>query len=247
MSEAIGMIRGAMQADAEALRVIGQNIANAEVTAYRRQIPLSAGGFDQLVSSIDPHGDGFAANVAAAIQHSIAIDSRPGTLKTTGEPLDVALEGEGFFALQSAAGTVLTRRGDFHVGADGVLSAVSGEPVLGESGPIQIGIGAATIGADGTVRVNGDVIDRLRIGQVADESELQYLGNGMYASASGTVQDPESYPVVRQGFLETSNVTPVNEMVQMMETLRHFEASQRLVHGYDQMLEKAISELGKVG
>src|SRR5688572_29330882 len=118
MSEAIGTIRSAMHADADALRIIAQNIANAEVTAYRRQIPLSAGGFDQLVSSIDA-GDGqFATNAAAVIQRSMAVDSQPGTLKSTGQPLDVALEGEGFFVLQSAAGPLLTRRGDFHVSAD---------------------------------------------------------------------------------------------------------------------------------
>ena len=137
MSEAIGMIRGAMQADAEALRIIGQNIANAEVTAYRRQISLSAGGFDRLVSSINAQGGELATNAAAAIERSIAIDSQPGTLKSTGGPLDVALEGEGFFVLQSAAGPVLTRRGDFHVSAEGMLSAASGETVLGNNGPIQ--------------------------------------------------------------------------------------------------------------
>lgn len=246
MSEAIGMIRGSMHADAEALRTIGQNIANAEVTAYRRQIPLSTGGFEQLVDSINRGGGESAMNSATALQRSVAIDSQPGTLKATGEPLDLAIEGEGFFVLQSAAGTVLTRRGDFHVSADGVLSAASGEPVLGKNGPIQIGIGVPTIDIDGTIRVNDDVIDELRIAQVEGAGDLQYLGNGQYLSASAAIQDAESYPVVRKGFLETSNVTPVNEMVQMMETLRHFEASQRLIHGHDQMLEKAISELGKV-
>jgi flagellar basal-body rod protein FlgF len=246
MSEAIGTIRSAMHADADALRIIAQNIANAEVTAYRRQIPLSAGGFDQLVSSIDASGGQIASNAAAVIQRSMAIDSQPGTLKSTGQPLDVALEGEGFFILQSAAGPLLTRRGDFHVSADGVLSAVSGEPVLGNGGPIQVGFGTPVVGVDGAIRVNGELIDQLRIAQVTDEAELQYLGGGLYSSTA-TLQDAETYPAVRQGFLETSNVTPVNEMVQMMETLRHFEAAQRLVHGYDQMLEKAISELGKVG
>lgn len=246
MSETIETIRSAMHADADALRIIAQNIANAEVTAYRRQIPLSAGGFDQLVSSLDASGGELATNAAAVIQRSIAVDSQPGTLKSTAEPLDLALEGAGFFMLQSAAGPLLTRRGDFHVSADGMLSAVSGEPVLGNGGPIQIGFGTAVVGADGVIRVNGEVVDQLRIAQVSDEAELQYIGAGLYSSNSAALQEAETYPAIRQGFLETSNVTPVNEMVQMMETLRHFEAAQRLVHGYDQMLEKAISELGKV-
>lgn len=243
MSEAIGMIQGSMRADAEALRIIGQNIANAEVTAYRRQIPLSAGGFDELVAA----SQGSDEPSSAARLARVAIDSQPGTLRSTGEALDVALEGKGFFVLQSASGPVLTRRGDFQVGVDGVLTAASGQPVLGENGSIQVGVGAAGIGPDGAVTVNGEIVDRLRIAQVPDETQLHYLGNGLYLGAGNEVQDAESYPVVRQGFLETANVTPVNEMVLMMETLRHFEAAQRLVRGYDQLLEKAISELGKVG
>jgi flagellar basal-body rod protein FlgG len=103
------------------------------------------------------------------------------------------------------------------------------------------------IDSAGNVHVGADVVGRLRIVQVADESQLQYIGNGMYESAVTSAYDTDGQTLVRQGFLETSNVTPVGEMVQMMETLRHFEAAQRFVRGYDELLEKAISELGKVG
>lgn len=241
MSQTIAMIEAAMRADADALRAIGQNIASAEVTAYRRQIPLGAPQFAQL---LDASSNADAA--AAEPRSNVAIDMRPGTLRSTGEPLDLALEGTGFFALQSSSGTLLTRRGDFHVSVDGVLTAASGEAVLGESGPIHIGSASPAVASDGTVRVGSDVVDRLNIVQVSDAASLQGLGNGLYLSKDDAVAAGEGFAAVRQGFLETSNVAPVGEMVQMMETLRHFEASQRFVRGYDEMLEKAISELGKV-
>jgi flagellar basal-body rod protein FlgG len=230
MSEMMAVLEAAMRADADALRAIGQNVANADVTAYRRQVPVQSSNF---------------ATQLDAIASEQAIDRRAGTLKTTGEPLDLALEGNGYFVLQSAGGPVYTRRGDFHVSAEGVLTAASGEPVLGTSGPIHIGSATATVEADGTVRVDQDAIDQLQLMYFGDEAKLQYLGNGLYADAGDARATDIGYASIRQGFLESSNVAPVGEMVQLMETMRHFEATQRLVRGYDQMMEKAISELGR--
>lgn len=244
MSDTIAMLEAAMRADADALRVIGQNVANAEVTAYRRQVPVQTASFAELVGSAGQ--DDVGSNVAA-LSNTPAIDRRAGTLKTTGEPLNLALEGDGYFVLQGAGGggVLYTRRGDFHVSADGVLTAPSGEAVLGASGPIVIGTGTPSVEADGTVRIGDDVIDQLQVMHFADEAKLQYLGNGLYADAGGAAPSDSGYAIVRQGFLESSNVAPVAEMVQLMETMRHFEAAQRFVRGYDQMMEKAISELGR--
>jgi flagellar basal-body rod protein FlgF len=236
MSDTIALIEAAMRADADAVRVIGQNIANAEVTAYRRQVPVQVAEFDSIVDA--------AAQVGRP-SAEVAVDTRAGTLKTTGEALDLAIEGGGFFVLESAGGPVYTRRGDFHVAADGVLSAASGNAVLGAGGPIQLGDALPTIESDGSVRVGADVLDRLQVVQFADEAKLEYLGDGQYANPHALAVSEAGYAGVRQGFLETSNVQPVAEMVRLMETMRHFETAQRLVRGYDQMMEKAISELGR--
>ncbi len=233
MSDTIAVLEAAMRADADAVRMIGQNVANAEVTAYRRQVPVQSSSFADLVSE-------------GQVTTEAVIDRRAGTLKTTGEPLNLALEGSGFFVLQADAGrAVYTRRGDFRVSADGLLTAASGEPVLGTSGPIQIGSAIPSIEADGTVRIGADAIDQLQVMHFGNEAKLQYLGDGLYADAGDAAATDAGYANVRQGFLETSNVAPVTEMVQLMETMRHFEAAQRLVRGYDELMEKAISELGK--
>jgi flagellar basal-body rod protein FlgF len=244
MSDAMAMIESAMRADAEALRVIGQNIANADVPAYRRQIAMSPAGFDDLVTRTarDDASDAERSEPVAPV-----LDMRPGTLRSTGEALHLALEGSGFFVLQSSAGLLLTRRGDFGVSAEGMLTAASGEALLGSMGPIHVGAAIPTIDTAGNVHIGSGVIDKLRVAQVEEDAQLQYAGNGMYLGGSAALLESDGRALVRQGFLETSNVTPVGEMVQMMETLRRFEAAQRFVRGYDELLEKAISELGKIG
>lgn len=233
MSDTLAALEAAMRADADAVRIIGQNVANAEVTAYRRQVPVQSATFADLVTE-------------GAVATEPVVDRRAGTLKSTGQPLNLALEGNGYFVLQGADGRALyTRRGDFHVSGDGLLTAASGEPVVGSGGPIQLGSAIPGIETDGTVRIGADAIDQLQVMHFANESKLQYLGNGLYADPGQAIPTDEGYAVVRQGYLESSNVAPVTEMVQLMETMRHFEAAQRLVRGYDELMQKAISELGK--
>lgn len=241
MSDVSNIVRASMQADAEAVRLIGQNVANAGVTAYQRQIPVSSSTFSDALGAA-----GLEAVGAQETTTQVAFDAQTGTLRSTGEPLHVALEGTGFFLLQDAGGVQLTRRGDFHVSAEGLLTSATGKTVLGEHGAIDVGAAIPVIDADGTVRIGTGVLDRLRVVQVGDRGRLTYVGDAAFVAPSDALADADA-ATVRQGFLETSNVTPVGEMVQLMETVRHFEASQRLVRGYDEMLQKAISELGKVG
>ena len=117
--------------------------------------------------------------------------------------------------------------------------------MLGTGGPIYVGTAIPAIDSDGTVRVGPDVVDQLQLMYFGDEAKLRYLGESLYADAGDAAATDNGYAAIRQGFLEGSNVTPVTEMVQLMETMRHFETAQRLVRGYDQMMEKAISELGR--
>jgi flagellar basal-body rod protein FlgG len=224
-----------MQADAEALQVIGQNIANTESIAYRRQIAVDHVSFDSAVDAL-----------AQADLARVAVDLRPGTLRSTGEPLHVALEGAGFFALQEGEGVTLTRRGDFHVSQDGILTSADGKAVLGLSGPIEVGASVPTIESDGSVKIGADVIGQLRLINVAEPRSLQYLGDGKFTAQPDELIETNG-ALTRQGYLESSNVAPVVEMVRLMETVRHFEASQKMMRGYDDMMQKAISELGKTG
>ncbi len=243
MSDTMAMIEATMRADAEAVRVIGHNIANAQVTGYRRQIPVSS-VTDSFAAMADEADVRLQATQLVAPTTEVQTDLRAGSLRATGRALDVALDGTGFFVVQSPEGPLLTRKGDLQISAEGVLTS-NGAAILGEQGVIEIGSGAPVIAADGSVRVNDQVLDRLRVVQVTDEKALQYLGNGMFSVASTAVVS-EAQASLRQGFLEESNISPVGEMVQLMETMRRFESAQRFARGYDQLMEQAIRELGKV-
>jgi len=242
----MSLIEATMRADAEAVRVIGHNIANSQVAGYRRQIPVAALSSTFAAAADEAAVHMQATGLSAPTTH-VETDLRAGALQSTGRALDVALEGSGFFVLQGATGALLTRRGDLQVSAEGTLTAATGEPILGEQGPIEIGIGVPVIAADGTIRVNDESIDRLRVVQVLNPEGLQYLGNGLFSASDSTAVVNQEQALLRQGFLESSNISPVGEMVQMMEAMRRFESAQRFARGYDQMMEKAISELGKVG
>jgi flagellar basal-body rod protein FlgG len=237
MTDAIASLSDAMRNDAETLRVIGQNVANAETVAYRREIAVTRANFDQAT-------DDARAAMSRTNTLETAIDLRPGTLKSTSEALHLALEGPGFFVIDAPQGEALTRRGDFRLDSEGRLVTQTGLPVLGEGGAIHLDGGTPKIEPDGNVRVNGEIVGRLRVAQVDVQAQLTPLDGDLYAA----VQLPEGNDAarVRQGFLETSNVESVQEMVRLMETMRHFEAVQRFVRGYDDMTTKAISELGKV-
>jgi len=246
VTDTIDIIGASMHADAETLRMIAQNVANAQSVAYMRQIPLTHAAFDPAPAGSIHNGGSLTAHGTVPASTLVALDMRPGTLRSTDSPLDLAIEGKGFFVVQTGGGEVLTRRGSFKLDSDGRLVTQAGDPVLGASGPIQIGTGQPSIATDGTVRVGADVLGKLRIEQVDSATALQPAGDGCYTMANQQSSNPMDAPIVRQGYLESSNVQTVNEMVQMMETMRRFEASQHFARGYDDMVEKALGTLGKI-
>jgi flagellar basal-body rod protein FlgF len=239
MTGTLEMIAAAMHADADAVRTVGINIANSDSVAYRRQIPVARLDFAELSSANQ-------TQLSQSVHTDVSVDQHPGELKSTGEPMNLAIEGNGFFVLSTSAGEVLTRRGDFKLNADGILVDALGHQVLGESGPISVGKGGFRVDVDGTIRSGSDVVDKLRIAQVSNPSDLVINDDGSIRVADGAQLVESGGARVRQGFLESSNVQPVTEMLQLMETMRAFETAQRFAHGYDDMLDKAITQLGKV-
>jgi flagellar basal body rod protein FlgG len=102
------------------------------------------------------------------------------------------------------------------------------------------------IDTQGNIRDNGSIVGQLKLVTVADPQSLQEVGNGLYIAPDSTSAEIADTARVRQGFTEAANVITMNEMIRMIETVRHFEASQKLLQGYDAMLDRAISDLGSV-
>lgn len=172
------------------------------------------------------------------------IDFRPGVIATTGRDLDVAIEGRGFFVVESADGERYTRSGAFTRRADGVLSTLAGEPVLGESGEITLSAGAATIDADGTVKSGATVLGKLRVVEFQAESDLARVSGARFRAIPGA--EPEDAELVRlvPQSIEQSNANVVEIMVRMTEVSRGFESMQRGVATLTNELDgRAITEL----
>jgi len=236
MTDAIALLGASLRADAEALRVTSQNVANVQTPGYRRE-----------VSVLD-----FAAAAHKAASTDllmptprVANDFRTGSLQQADGPWNVALAGDGYFVLNTPAGEEVTRRGDFMLDATGKLVSHDGFAVQGDAGDITPPAGAPTIDSDGTILVNGQVIDRLRRVTV-DPTELVAHGDSVFAPKSGSSLTEGGASTVKQGFLETSNVTPTDEILRLMETMRHFEMTQSFVRGASDLLNNAITTLGRV-
>ncbi len=171
----------------------------------------------------------------------------PGPMNYTGNALDLALNNEGFFSVQTPWGQRFTRNGSFQLNPEGVIVTQDNYPVLGENGPIKA-IGQEILVDDrGRVQVDGNIIDRLLTVRFRNQDNLQKLGNSFYAPlSSDDVPIPSEEVTVQQGSLEGSNVNTVQEMTRMITANRTYESIHKSLTSIDKMNEKAIS-LARVG
>jgi flagellar basal-body rod protein FlgG len=196
---------------------------------------------------------------------------KTGAFKETRNQFDLALQGDnGFFVVDTPYGERLTRNGSFLLGPEGFIVTKEGYPLLGENGPLQVKLNNLIIDQSGKVYQNnkfaGDperlvsmeenewddtqMIDTLRIVSVDQPRYLKKQGSSFYTTTENSGDSTELYaqerPGVRQGFIETSNVNAVAEMVKMIEVNRAYEANQKVIQSQDQAAEKLISQVFKL-
>ena len=171
-----------------------------------------------------------------------------GGLKATGSVLDLALDGKGFFSIQTPEGVRYTRNGSFTRNEDGELTTHNGHPVLGDGGNIQIeGGGRITVDEAGNVSVGGIQVGQLRIVAFENPNQLERLSDGLFAPPELGAQesDPENVKV-HQGFLEQSNVEAIRTMTEIIDVLRSYEAYQKVIQQMDEAQAQAINDVGQV-
>lgn len=216
------------------LEVLSQNLANANTAGFKKDnisfkeylMPLEAAGGEpdgRAMTSLSEYKTDFANGVV---------------IKTV-NPLDVALEGTGFIALE---GDRFTRRGDFKRSADGYLTSFNGTKVLGSKGPIKLPDGKLDINEKGQISVNDELVDTIRIVDFKKPEALVKAGDSLYTTDEKSVPSNAS---VKQGYVEASNVEPVKEMVHMIETLREFETYQKAIQIFDEATSKVSNEMGR--
>lgn len=218
------------------MQVVAQNIANSSTTGFRREGVTFAEHVARL-------GGGESLSMAHASGRQI--DLSQGGLSQTGGALDIAIEGDGFFLLDTPAGQRLTRAGNFMTSASGEVVNASGERLLDLGGsPISIppGTGQITLGADGTLSADGQPVAQIGLWEATDPLSLSYEAGAKFVAAG--VQPIEGGRL-RQGFLEDSNVNPVSEVARMIEVQRSYELGQTFLDREDQRSRGVIETLGR--
>jgi flagellar basal-body rod protein FlgF len=233
-----------LAAQTEALELVAHNLANLSTTGYRGEQAtfhsLLAGG---AVVSANPLN---AAVNDYGVLGGSRLDLNAGSMVPTGNPLDLAVAGSGFFVVQSPHGLVYTRNGSFHVTPAGQIVTAQGDAVMGQQGPIALPDGAVAVSDDGTVSVDGTVVEQLRLVEFSPNTNLEALGNSLYTAPSGSALVPASSSI-RQGMLENSNVSPVEGAVELITVQRNAEMMQRALSIFDsQFNQTAVTELPKV-
>jgi len=223
------MIRGlyvaaeGMAARQKAQDVLAMNLANVNTTGFKADRPVFETALQRTLYRVEGTGATPIGTLSAgALLTTTYTDLQPGPLMRTGNPLDVAIEGEGYFAVQTPAGIRYTRNGAFSLNAEGILITREGFPVLGTQGVIRLPRSATLeIGEDGSLRIDGKVVDRLQIvqGTMRKDTNGWLVGNAT----------PVATPRLITGMLEGANVNIVREMVEMIEYLRAYETHQRAI------------------
>lgn len=213
--------------------VAAQNITNASTPGYRRRI-----GFEQaLAAGAPPFGQ--------PSDSRDAMDFTAGQLATTGSPTDLAIAGDGFFAVRGDDETLYSRQGQFRRDDAGRLVNADGLALQTlEGGDLIVGAGDFQVSADGVVTRGGEAIGRIALYDFSDRAGLTMQRAGMFA-AGGAEPVRVEQPAVRQGMLEGSNVNMGDEMVTMMEAVRRAETGQRLVNTYDDLMGRALNLFGQ--
>jgi flagellar basal-body rod protein FlgF len=213
-----------LRAQSQALEVAAHNLANLNTAGFRGQQTA----FQSLLALARPA----TANVLNQTINNYGVlegshlDRSTGNLENTGNPLDLGIEGDGFFTIQTALGTRYTRNGSFKVSPSGELVTANSDPVLGETGVIRVPPGAVAISPDGTISVKGAVAGRVRFTEFSPDTAMTSEGQTLLAAPEGSAR-PAHHTSVQQGAIESSNVNAIGATVNLIGVQRQAEMMQR--------------------
>lgn len=233
--------------------VISNNLANAETVGFKRDLatfrerPYAS---RELVGPQARGGDPIAEKLPGGLLAlPTRMDQTQGDLEPTDNPLDLAIRGDGYFAVTDGTKTSLTRDGRFAVNREGqlVMATQPNQRVIGtDSRPIQVRPGAATtLTEDGTILQNQQPAGQVGLFSVADPNRLSKAGTSLLDTKDQPLQQANA--LMRSGYVERSNVDPANELAELMDTQRQLEANANMIRAQDQILGRLVNEVGKIG
>jgi flagellar basal-body rod protein FlgG len=242
-------------ANEQHLAALTNNLANATTVGFKADNSIFHGILQPMVVGPVQTSDPAPAAVTAVdplrLQHaehrpqmSTYTDFSQGTLRETGNPFDLALEGKGLFVVDSPDGERYTRQGTFSLNAAGLLVTQNGLPVQGQQGPINLHGQRFAVDAAGRVMVAGRVVDRLKIVDVPPAGALEKAGDTLFRLTNPDTPLPEATQVVvRQGAVEQSNSQLVRLMGSVIQTARAYEAYQRVIQIFDETAGRAVNDI----
>jgi flagellar basal-body rod protein FlgF len=228
---------------------VAQNISSSQVPGYRgRTVNFSAQDNGQFMIGADGRPSSDSGQPASFPTVTSGVSLAAGETQPTGRPLDLAVQGSGFFAVQMPDGTqAYTRNGSFSQSADGTIVNSSGFPVMSDSGaPIVLaqGAGPVTITQDGTVSQGDTQVARISVTSFSNTAGLVPISSGLLAATPAAAPAATAHPGVLQGYIESSNVSPLFEMVNLVQVSRAYEANQKVITNADQQSQKTMDALG---
>jgi flagellar basal-body rod protein FlgF len=221
--------------------VIANNLANLSTPAYKRESVL----FQQYLATQPPaEGETGPQTISMVQDGGVVRDNNEGRIESTSAPFDFAINGKGYFTIQTPNGNRYSRNGHFTLDSQGQIVTEDGQPLIGDGGPITVtpDDGDIHVGPDGVVSGKNGQIGKIQVVDFADESALTKEGASLYS----TTQTPTATPTstIGQGYLEASNVEPVVEISHMLEVLRAYEATANLSQTQSNLTLNAIDKLG---
>ena len=243
-----GIYTGASGMVAEALRtdIISNNLANVNTAGYKKDAVVTKEFANMLLTRINDGSNEQIGSLGLGVSvDTVATNYSAGVVKSTGNDFDLAIDGKGFFAVQTPQGIRYTRNGTFAKNIQGELITNEGYRVLGENGPLTIKGSKMVVSSDGDVLVDGQSVGKLQIREFANDQQLTKEGASLYVAPSG-MPAKAATGGVRQGFLEMSNVNVIGEMVNLISNYRAYEVNGKVVQAHDQLIGKAVNEVGKL-
>ena len=224
------------------MAVVANNMANANTPGFKAEQMMFTSYLAKTKSDTSP----FGRQLSFVQDFGVLHDTREGPLTQTGDPLDIAIHGPGYFVVDTPGGPRYSRAGHFQLDSTGMMVTTSGYPVLQQNGnPIVFAPGetAITIAGDGTISTENGVIGKLQVVNFDNEQQLTAMGDGTYAATASQTATPLAHANVVQGMLEESNVQPVVEMTNMLNVLRNYEGVMNMIQSEHDRQMKAVDTL----
>lgn len=247
-------------AQEKVLDIISNNLANLNTVGYKGESvtfkvlepepeknykePLPPANYKRSLEEVMPLKGNEVAYVGIS---GISRDDSQGTAIATKNPMDVMIEGEGYFAVNTNEGIRYTRNGSFTMSSEGALVDKFGNPVLGEKGNIFVRGKDFEVNHLGEVYQDGEFVDKLQMYKFENTSDLQKVGNNNFIYGGPEADRSEvGFTTVRQGFLEGSNVNAIKNLTSMIIAHRSYEAYQKTIKNYDTIMDKSSNSIGQL-